>query len=195
LSNDPDNGPDLQLRVRGVRSVEEMRADVMRAREALASALRVDLDQIADEGAIRIAAGAWWIEDVLARPDTDPLLGDQGGAMLKELARQPLPSKVSRLFEEELRTLREEAALARRQPDDHVSQRLLLRLLAIYWTLATGRPPSRADRSDTPLTRFLEAMLDPSTGLPGISGHPAAVALRNSRTSRTMASIARGRNK
>jgi hypothetical protein len=171
-----------------------MRADVLRARDVFAVALRQDRNEVAEESARMLAAGAWWIEDILALAATDRLLGDQGRKMLRELALvrrvQPNPAVCS--FEDAWRTLLQEATPVRRRPGDHPAQHLLLRLLGVVWELITDRPVSRGDLRDTPFTRFLESMLDPTTGLPGISGHPAAVVLRESRGRRAWARIARG---
>jgi hypothetical protein len=177
------------------RTIEEINADLLRAQGVLAIALNQDPGEIAEASAILLAAGAWWIEDVLARPTAERLLGVQGREMLKALRRQPLPSDASLCFEAALRTLYEEAALTRRRPGDHALQRLLLRLLGVLWTLVTGKSMSKADRDNTPLARFLDAMTDPLTGLPGITRQPAAIALRRTRSPRTLAAIARGRNK
>jgi hypothetical protein len=168
-----------------------MRADVLGARNILAVALRQNPEVVPREQAVTLAGGSWWVEDILALASTDRLLGEQGRRMLGELRPLVAIPGIGG-FEDELRALLEEATPERRRPGDHPAQHLLLRLLGVLWTLTTGKSVSATDRDDTPFTRFLEAMLDPLLGLPGIAGHPAAVELRHNHELRAMARNARG---
>jgi hypothetical protein len=161
----------------GRRAPEDIQADVESAREILANALDEPRDQVEEDAAIMVAAGSWWIEDLLAMPAAAWLLGHPARELLQKLNVPPddFISADGREFRdklaEELPVLLDEAGFRRLRSHTDPRRRLLLRLLGIVWKLATGRAVAGGDRDDGPLARFLEAMV---TGLPGLARTPAA---------------------
>jgi hypothetical protein len=161
----------------GRRAPRDMQADVKRARQILATALLLKSPgQVADDAAIMVAAGAWWIEDLLAKPTTARLLRPLGRKLLKQLNAGPDGSlnPAFRTFRDKLADFLDAAGFERLPRDTDPCRRLLLGLLSVVWTWATGRDITGGDRDDGPLQRFLEGMVNPKTGLPGLSRTSAA---------------------
>lgn len=142
----------------------------------MASALLKPLDQVEDSAACTVAAWSRWIEDLLTKPTTARVLGRPGRKLLKQLNAGPDGSLNTAFseFRDGLAVLLTEAGFERLRPNTDPGRRLLLRLLAVAWTRATGRAIAGTDRDDGPLQRFLEGMVNPKTGQPGLSQTPAA---------------------
>jgi hypothetical protein len=169
----------------GRRAPQDLRADVERARQILTSALLLKSPgQVEDRAAIMVAAGARWIEDRLAKPAAVWLLGRPVRELLERLSAVPdaflnTDAKEFRdKLAEGLPVLLDEAGFERLPTNTDPCRRLLLRLLGVFWTLATARAVAGGDRDEGPLQRFLEGVLDVKTGLPGLSRTPAARSAR-----------------